>query len=140
MGFFTAVDKEAKSLASKVEAAFSKLFQEEPKVEQIVVSVISAVAPTVVAITAATGNEAESAAIAGIVSIVKSDLAAVQVTLNEAGAGTGDVSVKSIFTSINTNLATLLSAGYIKDPATLAKVTSDVTKIETALNVLISAL
>lgn len=129
-----------KSFAAKAEAAFEQLFQEEPKIEQVVVSVISAVAPTVVAITAATGNEPEAAAITGIVSLVKSGLVALQVTLNEAGAGTANVTAKSLLTSINTNLASLLSAGLIKSPETIATVTKDVTSITTALDVLIAAL
>lgn len=129
-----------KSVASKVEAAFEKLFQEEPKIEAVVVSTISAVAPFVVAIAAATGSEPEAAAIAGVVSIIKSDLAAVQVTLNEAGAGTANVSAKSLLAAINANLASLLTAGFIKDAATQAKVTKDVTSISSALDVLIAAL
>jgi hypothetical protein len=140
MSLFSTIDKDAKSIASKVEAGLKKLFLAEPKVEQVAVATISAVAPIVVAIAAVTGNEAESAAIAGIVSIVKTDLAAIQVTLNEAGAGTVNISVKSTFSAINDNLAILLTAGYIKNPQTLATVTADVNKIETALNVLIAAL
>lgn len=140
MSIFSKFDAEAKTLASKVEAAFVKLFQEEPKVEEAAVSTLNVIAPLVVAITAATGQEAEAAAIAAVVSVVKSDLAAVQVTLNQAGAGTTNTTATSLLAAVNANLASLLSAGFIKNPATLAKVTTDIQSISSALDVLISAL
>jgi hypothetical protein len=140
MSIFSAFDKDAKSIASKIAATMEKLFQEEPKVEAAAVSTISAVAPFVVAIAAATGNEPEAAAITAIVSVVKSDLAAVQVTLNAAGAGTTNVSAKSLLVAINANLAQLLTAGMIKNPASIATVTKDVQSISASLDVLIAAL
>jgi hypothetical protein len=140
MSIFSKFDAEAKSFASLVEKAFVKLFNEEPKIEQAAVSTISVVAPIVVAVVAATGNEPEAAAIAAVVSVVKSDLATVQVMFNQAGAGTSTVTAKSLLTAINANLASLLTAGMIKSPETLATVTKDVQSISAALDVLIAAL
>ena len=136
MSLFTGI----KTFAHEVEAAFVKLFNEEPKIEKAAVSTISVVAPIVVAVVAATGNEPEAAAIAAIISVVKSDLAAVQVTLNQAGAGTTNVTAVSLLKAINANLASLLGAGFIKSPTTAATVTKDVTSITAALDVLIAAL
>ena len=140
MSIFSAFDKDIKTLASKVAATMEKLFQEEPKVEAAAVATISAVAPFVVAIASIVGTEAEVTAITTVISMVKSDLAVVQVTLNEAGAGTGSVSAKSLLTAVTANLASLLTAGMIKNPATLATVTADVNKITESLDVLIAAL
>lgn len=140
MSIFSKFDAGSKTFASKVAAAFEKLFNEEPKIEEAAVSTLSVVAPLIVAVAAATGNEPEAAAIAGIISIVKSDLAAVQVTLNQAGAGTSNVTASGLLKAINANLATLLTAGLVKDPATIAVITKDVTSISEALDVLIAAL
>ena len=140
MSLFSKVEGEVKTFAHDAEEVLQKLFLEEPKIEQVVVTTISVVAPTVVAITAATGNEPEAAAITAIVSLVQSDLAAVQITMNQAGAGTANVSAKSTLAAINANLAQLLTAGFIKNPTTLATVTKYVQSITAALDVLISAL
>jgi hypothetical protein len=140
MSIFTKIEGKADTFAHEVEKTFVILFNEEPKVEQAAVSTIGVVAPLVVAIAAATGNEPEAAAIAAIVSLIKTELATVQVTLNAAGAGTTNVSAKSLLAAINANLAQLLTAGFIKNPAVAASVTKDVTSITAALDVLIAAL
>lgn len=140
MSIFSKFDTEAKTFASDVEKAFIKLFNEEPKIEAAAASTIGVVAPIIVAVVAATGSEPEAAAIAGIISIVKNDLATVQVVLNQAGAGTNNTTAKSLLAAINANLASLLTAGLVKNPATLATITKDVTSISAALDVLIAAL
>jgi len=140
LSIISTIEKDAKTFASDFEKVYVKLFQAEPAIETTVVGVIGVVAPLVVAIVAATGNEPEALAIAAITSVVKSDLAVVQTTLNAAGAGTANASVKSTLTAINTNLASLLTAGMIKSPATLATVTKDVQSISSALAVIIAAL
>jgi hypothetical protein len=134
------IEKGVKTFASDFEKVYVKLFQAEPAIETTVVGVIGVVAPLVVAVVASTGNEPEALAIAGIISVVKSDLAVVQTTLNAAGAGTANASVKSTLTAIDANLASLLTAGMIKNPATLATVTKDVNSISSALAVIIAAL
>ena len=140
MSVFTKVEGEVKTLAHEAETVLQKLFVAEPKVEQVAVTTINVVAPLVVGIAAVTGSEPEAAAITAVVSLVKSDLAAVQITLNQAGAGTPNVTVKSLLAAVNANLASLLTAGMIKDATTLATVTKDVQTISAALDVLISAL
>lgn len=140
MSLFSKIEGEVKTIAHDAEAILQKLFIAEPKIEAITITTISAVAPIVVAIAAVTGNEPEAAAITAIVTVVKSDLATVQLVLNAAGAGTANVTVKSTLTAINSNLAQLLTAGMVKNPATLATITKDVQSITAALDVIIAAL
>jgi hypothetical protein len=61
MTLLTKIEGDAKTFAHDFEAAYVKLFQEEPKIEQDAAGTLSIVAPIVVAIVAATGNEAEAA-------------------------------------------------------------------------------
>jgi hypothetical protein len=140
MSLFASVEGKLSTFAHDFEAVYVKLFQEEPKIEQAVVGVIGVAAPLVVAIAAATGSEPEAAAIVGIITVVKSDLAVVQTTMNAAGAGTANASVKSLLAAVTSNLASLLTAGLIKNPVTLATVTKDVNSIGSALDVVIAAL
>jgi hypothetical protein len=140
MSLFSALEGKAKTFAHDFEAVYVKLFQEEPKIEQAIVGAIGVAAPLVVAIALATGSEPEAAAITAVISIVKSDLAVVQTTLNAAGAGTPNASIKSTLAAINANLASLLTAGLIKNPVTLATITKDVTSIPGAFEVVIAAL
>lgn len=138
--------KDLSSFAGKFENAFVKLFNEEPKVEAVAVQAISLVAPIVVSIVAATGQEAEAAAIAAVTSTVKSELATLQVALNDAGAGSltagtsPTVLAQNLIKSIDANLGSLLTAGMIKDANTASKVTGFVQSISSELNVLLAAL
>lgn len=140
MSIFSKIEGVAKTIAHEVEEALIKISLAEPNIERVTATTISAVAPIVVSIAAVSGNEPEAAAITGIVVLVQNELAALQVTLNQAGAGTVNISVKATLAAINANLGALLTGGMIKNPQTLATVTADVQKISAAINVLVSAL
>jgi hypothetical protein len=140
MSLFSVIEGKAKTFAHDFEEVYVKLFQAEPKIEQAIVGAIGIAAPLVVAIALATGSEPEAAAITAVISVVKSDLAVIQTTLNAAGAGTPNASVKSTLTAIVANLGSLLTVGMVKNPATLATITKDVTSISGAFEVVIAAL
>lgn len=139
MSIFSTIDKDAKSAFTKFEAEFKKLWAAEPKVEATVVSIITEVAPEIVAVAAVVGGAADATAANAIIGQVKTGLAAVQAALNAAGAG-ASTNVKTVLQSVVTNLQGLLAVAGIKDATTLATVTKDVDEIIAGLQIAIAAL
>jgi hypothetical protein len=138
MSIFSTIDKDAKTIAGKFEAAYKKLWAEEPKVEQTIVTIISAAAPEVVAIAAIAAGAPGATAASAIVSEIKADLATVQVVVT--AAGTANPSVKSTLQAVVVNLGQILTVAGIKDPATVAEVTKAVDSVVEGLQVAIAAL
>jgi hypothetical protein len=138
MSIFSTIDKDFKTVASKFESAYKKLWAAEPKIEQTIVAVISTVAPEVVAIAAISAGAPGAAAAAAIISEIKADLATVQVVVNASGVA--NPSVKSTLQAVVANLGLILAAADIKDPIVVATVTKDVDSVVAGLQVVIAAL
>jgi hypothetical protein len=139
MSIFTTIDKDAKTAVTKIEAAFVKLWKEEPKAEAIAAQIITETAPEIVAIAAVVAGAPGAAAANDIISEVKVGLATVQAALTAAGAGSA-TSASTILTALVANLQGLLAVAQVKDPATLATATTDISTIVAGLQVLIAAL
>lgn len=137
MSIFSTIDKDAKLLVSKIEVIFTKLFGSAPAVLQTVSATLTVVAPLVESILALTGNEAAAATILVVVSQVESDITAVDALVQSTGA---TPTLTSVLTAIVSNLKTLLTAGDIKDAATLSKVTAIVDTIVAEFEAILSAL
>ena len=121
MSIFSAVDKDLKSLGSEIEAFLEKVSKDEPKVEPVVSATLTAVGITVEGILAVTGQEAEAAAIAAIVSEIQLDLATVNAVITTTGTSP---TLNTTLNAIVTNLKSILASGNIKDPATVTAVTA----------------
>lgn len=117
-----------KSFFSSVESEFKKLFGSAPAVLQTVSGTLTVVAPLISTILVLTGEEPEAAAVAVVVSQVQSDIAAVSALIKSSGS---TPTVTSVLTAVIANLKDLLTAGDIKNPETLTKVTA-------AVNVIVS--
>lgn len=110
------------SFFSSIGNFFKKVFGSEAAWERIASATITVIAPLTETIIALTAGEPASAALAAVIEQIQNDLAAVNAVVTTAGSSTVDVN--SLLTSIEVNLQTLLTAGQIKNPATLAQVTA----------------
>lgn len=137
MSLFSVIDKDFTSTAAKIEKAYKELFADEPKIEAIAVTVISTMAPEVVAIAAVAAGAPGAAAASTIISAVKTGLAAAQVAFNAAGK---NQTAKGFLQAVVTNLQSILTVSQIKDPATVATLTKDVDGAVAGLQVVLAAL
>lgn len=137
MSIFSIIDKDVKSVAAKIEVAYKALFADEPKIEAIAVQVIATVAPEVVAIAAVVGGAPEAAATTGIISAIKTGLAAAQVAFNQAGQ---NQTAKGFLQAVVANLQSILTVSGIKDATTVATLTKDIDGVVEGLQVVIAAL
>jgi hypothetical protein len=138
LSIFSTIDKDAKTFAGKFETAYKKLWAVEPKIEETIVTVISTVAPEVVAIAAISAGAPGATAAAAIIAEIKADLATVQVVVTASGVA--NPSVKSTLQAVVANLGSILAVSGIKDPALVATVTKDVDSVVAGLQVVIAAL
>lgn len=126
-----------KTIFESIESDFAKLFSKTPTVLQVVSTDIAVVAPIVETIIALTGNEAGAAGVAFVVNQVEVDLTTALTVIKTSGS---TASVKSVLQAVVANLPQILSAGDIKDAATLAKVEAAVNLVVSELNVVIAKL
>jgi hypothetical protein len=138
LSIFSTIDKDLKTAAGKFEAAYKKLWAAEPKIEQTIVTVISTLAPEVVAIAAITAGAPGATAANAIIEEIKADLATVQVVV--VASGVANPTLKSTLQAVVSNLGSILAAADVKDPALVATVTKDVDSIVAGLQVVIAAL
>lgn len=110
------------SFFGKIKSFFSKFFNKVPSWSQHLSAVLSFVAPLTEGILQAfdptVAPEAHQ-----IIAEVQTDLAVAGAVASQSHGATPPETLVNTITSINTNLSELLTAGHIKDPATLAKVT-----------------
>jgi hypothetical protein len=138
MSILSKVENGVKTLAHDAEAALALFIKDEPKIEAVAATTISAVAPLVVAVAAvATGNAAVAAATAAVLASIQSKLAAAQVVIVSLSSAT---SAKSLLVSVQADLTSFLAIVGVKDPSLTATVTADVNKIAEALSVIVAAL
>ena len=126
-----------KTIFESIESDFAKIFSKAPTVLQVVETDIAVVAPVVETIIALTGNEAAAAAITVVVNQVEVDLTTALTVIKTSGSSPN---VKSVLQAVVANLGSILSAGDIKDSATLAKVEAAVNLVVSELNVVIAKL
>lgn len=107
------------SLWSDIKAIFAKIEKKEPAVATVAEQTLSSISIVVESVLDVSGQEAEAAAIAKVVAVAESALKAVTAVVTAAGP---TATVSSALNAVVANLESLLTAGQIKDPATLAKV------------------
>jgi hypothetical protein len=123
-----------KVVVSDVEAWFKKVFKNAPQETASALAVVNEIAPEA-EILFALVDPAAAAIVNPIATEVQADLAVVAKTL----ANGGTASVPAFLSSIQANLASLLSAGHIKDPASVTKATGIVAGIQSMVNDVIAA-
>jgi len=116
------------SFFSKIGGFFSKLFGKAPSALQIASTTLTLVAPAAEEIYALVTKDPQDAAEAqNVVAEVQADLAAASTLIAQSHANpTADTYQKldAIIGSVKANLQSLLTAGHIKNPDTLNKVTT----------------
>lgn len=117
------------SFFNKLGSIFGKLFGAAPSLAQKVNTAVKFLAPVALGIIAIVDPSLEPVA-AGIMKEVQSDLALVTGLIQHDGLkGTNKQVIAGTLQAVTDNLSGLLSAGHIKNPDTLGKVTGMVTLI-----------
>lgn len=120
------------SVFSDISKFFKKVFGGS-NWEKVTNTTIKLIAPNVLLITEMTAGEADAVEISKVVKEVQTDLTALAHTSDTAQA-------EGLVNSIEENLDSLLKAGHIKNPQTLAKVESIVTLILEEISAIKSAI
>lgn len=118
-----------KTFFSKVWAELKKLFKAEPKIEQVVQSIVTYAAPLVETIVGLAAGGPAEALVTRIIDTVKSDLATVSVVVQDgtvAAGSTAEASIIAALTSIDNNLGELLAAAEVKNSTNVTKITAAV--------------
>ena len=115
------------SFFSKIEKVFKDIFGSN-KWEQTAATALSIVSPLVETMVALIAGE-PAAILQGILTKVQAGLSSVSSLAASVAAGTANSTTaageaKGILSGVQSQLQSLLTAGQIKDPATLAKVTA----------------
>lgn len=109
------------SIWSDIKAIFEKIEKKEPAVATVAEQTLTSVSVVIESVLDVAGQEAEASAIAKVVAVAESSLKAVTAVVTAAGP---TATVSSVLSAVVTNLESLLTAGQIKDPAVLSKVTA----------------
>jgi hypothetical protein len=136
MSVFSSLIKDLESFASKVEAAFKKLFSEAPSWITIAQGVLTYLGPIVVTILTIGGGSVLGEEANAIIANIKTDLATALAVASTAGAAT---SLPTLLTGIQSQLPALLAAIKVSNPASLSTIENDVSIIATELTALINA-
>jgi len=113
------------SFFSKVEAFLKKVFG-SAKFENTARAALTIVAPLTETIVGLVAGEPAAAAVGAIINQVQSDLGVAATVIGEADQ---TPTLDGALSAVTSNLQTLLTAGHISDPTTLAKVTTVVNTI-----------
>ncbi|MGA7156009.1 MAG: hypothetical protein WBY53_04140 [Acidobacteriaceae bacterium] len=137
MSVFGNLITDLKSFAAKIEAAFKKLFGEAPTWITIAQGVLTYLGPIVVTILTVGGGSALGDEANEIIGNIKTDLATALATVSTADAAT---SLPSLLQGIQLQLPALLDAIKVSDPATMSKVETYTSIIDTELTALLNAI
>jgi hypothetical protein len=119
-----------------IESFFKSIFGHLAKWEPIAATAVKAAAPFTLELVTEIGGGADGAAAQSIVTEIQSDMALVYGFLNTPG--TSMQKVVGTLNTITDNLSSLLTAGHIKDQATITKVTPIVSTISAAIQTIIA--
>jgi hypothetical protein len=103
------------------------------------------VTPLVESIVTLTAGETDAAQVSKVVTEIQTDLTKVAALITSLQAGTATASsvtteISAVLDAVQANLDSLLTAGHIKDPATLAKVESITTMIIGEVKAILAAM
>lgn len=137
MSIFSTIIKDMKSFASKLEAAFKKLFGDAPTWITIAQGVLTYMGPIVVTILtigggAALGDEANL-----IIGNIKTDLATALAAVSTVDAAS---SVPSLLAGIQAQLPALLAAIKVSNPSSVSKIETYTSLMDTELTALLNSI
>lgn len=131
-----------KTFFQRIGAFFKKVFANST-VENEIITAMKVAGPMIAGVVGMCEGEAAQAEITSVVNEVVTDFAAACTLTQEVQAGTapgGMASVQNILQDAQSNLGTLLTAGHIKNTATLQKVSITVNSVIGSIQGLLSSL
>lgn len=126
----------------KIVDAFESIFGSN-NWEKTASTTLNVVGPLIESIVTLTDNEADADEIAQVISTVQTDLTTISNLISSLGNVADSTStiaeIVTILNAIKTNLAALLTAGQIKNPATLTQVESIVNMVINEIEAILAA-
>lgn len=127
MSFISALENAEHSFAAFAEKEWTKLYNETPKLEQIVSTTLKYVGPALQMVVSAEFGAPAGAIVGSVIKEAQSDLLAASSLIYDFGA---TPSVSSVFTGVNTDLSSLLTAGHITGTKSVSTVNRVISEIE----------
>ena len=118
MGFFSEVQGIEHTVVAWLAKEYTVFYKKEPAIESIVDSTVSYVEIGLPIVLGATGEAALDPIVEGVLNEAVGDLKVVSATIYDFGPSPNAASIVS---SVQANLASLETAGHVKDPAKVAK-------------------
>jgi hypothetical protein len=136
MSLLSVIEGAEHSFAAFAEKEWTKLYNETPKLEQIVATTLKYVGPALQMIVTAEMGAPAGAIVGNVIKEAQSDLLAASSLIYDFGA---TPSVSSVFTGVNTDLSSLLSAGHITSSKSVSTVNRVISEIEVLANAIKNA-
>jgi hypothetical protein len=133
MSIFKGIVNVEHTFAGWAEKELAKLFKEAPKIAQVADAVLTYVGPALQTVVTLEAGAPAGAIVGQVVREAHSDLVAASGVIYDFGA---TPSVGSIINGVKDNLASLLAAGHVSNPASVA----NVNQVINELDILVTAL
>jgi hypothetical protein len=133
MSIFKGIANVEHTFAAWAEKELAKLFREAPKIEQVADAILTYVGPALQTIVTLEAGAPAGALVGKVIQEAQTDLTAASGAIYDFGASP---SAGSIIKGVKENLAALLTAGHISDPASVSRVKQVVGE----LDILVTAL
>lgn len=134
MSLLSSIENAAHSFAAWVEKEWKKLYNAEPKIEQIADTVLAYAGPALQTVVTLEAGSAAGAIVGSVIQEAQKDLTAVSGLIYDFGASP---SVGGILKTVTDNLSGLLAEGHVKDQKSIAavqRVISEINILYTALS------
>ena len=126
MSIFSGIEKAAHTFAAWAEKELTVLEGKAPTIERVIDTTLSYVGPALELGLDALNQPAIAAEVATVVAKAQSDLKAASALVTDFGP---TPTAASAFTAVQTNLSSLLTAGQITNPTTVATITKSVAEV-----------
>ena len=139
MSIFSKIDSALHTFASYAEKELAKLVGAAPKVEAVASTVLKYVGPALQILATAELGAPAGAVVGGVINEAQKDLIAAGSLIYDFGA---TPTAGSIIKSVSDNLSTLLTAGHVTNPtsvATVNKVLNNLNSLAAVLPVAVAA-
>ena len=133
MSIFKGIANVEHTFAGWAEKELAKLFKDAPKIVQVADAILTYVGPALQTIVTIEAGAPAGALIGKVIREAQSDLTAASGAIYDFGA---TPSAGSIINGVKNNLAALLAAGHVSNPASVA----NVNQVVNELDVLVTAL
>lgn len=127
MSVLTAIKNAEHSFAGWVEKAWAKIYGLAPTLEQVAATTLKYVGPALQMVVTAEVGAPAGAVVGSVIGEVQSDLLAASSLIHDFGASP---TLSSIFSGVNADLSSLLTAGHIKSPVAITAINRVITEIE----------